>query len=577
MEKTYIEKATISTVEAISLSLFVLGFSAPLLDKWLYKIVSKATLALIGLLLCTGSIALISLRRGWRRRERRSICVLLMFILLCFAFLYVLFLSKSFPPPDQLNLSRNIINALEEASRVDASWAYLKELFREISRRSSFKRAQVWWLYKVLSRGSKEPEKLLSQIQAALKAGLREEAMTLILQLSRTFESIDTRTLEFSIYYVFLSALTLFFSTIMFLGGREVLMGTPSFRGLTGIFTYSYPLLLSFGLFCSLKTVEPYPALSWLFYTVLMLILFRIKGYERSSFFGFSILVGGLIGAFSPLHPFLFLWYFICFCIFMLLLIPSVLPRLSRDLLLSMSILSGCAGVNSAISMIFIRRSVPASMALISVVYDLLSIMFALSEVSPLPRILSSGIKGVSREGFWPILGFIVSVLLAAFCMLAYFNPIPSLEWILSLSLLCYALIYSMRLYGVKRRRMARFGELSDTRALFIVSIPMLMFMGVFPAFSWAEDPALILLASFSFLISASIFSLWYVRGDRFLGGFLLDRSPFPFIVFSSIVVLSSTIFPLYGERLPFHYLSLIIPTICLSLIFRKGIRKRLV
>lgn len=566
------ETSLISSRHMAGLTLFITGFSLPLLRTLVREHIGGAYLTEIGLLIGTLGVAALVLRRGGRRRVR-GLHIILIFLIFDLLLLYFMLASRLFPAPAEMEVSANIAEGLKEVSSRNESWLYLSDMFEGLSSSVSFRKPEVWWVYKVLSHGEDECEDLLLYLNKSIELGAREEAEILIRDLSRMFEGIDSYTSNFLMYYLFLSTLALFFSTIMFLGGKGVKIGVSDVEVSGSLFTYSYPLLLSLGLACSLYTAEPYPMFSWVPYTLIMLITFRLRGYDRSALFGFCILTGGLLGAYSPVYPFACLWYFFMFCLLMLVLLPSAMPGISRDILLAMSILAGCSGVNGAISMTFIHTNVPPAMALISVVYDLISIIFALSEISALPEVLSGGTRSVIRKGLWPILGFITSVLLLAFCLLAQFNPAPSLHWVLFLSLLCYALIYSMRLYSLRRRRLAKFGEIGDSRALLLVIIPNLAFLGIFPTLYRVSDPYYLLLASASFFLSALVFSIWYVRGDRSLRNFLLESSGafYPYIVIS----ISGPILSLLNLKPPLHYIPIMMPSLCLLAILRRDLRRR--
>jgi len=543
--------------------------------KWSDGLFKGIHLAGLGLLLSTlGIMLLATKRRGYEKHSRKNVFALIFFILLDFFFLYLVILTILYPAPKDMKIVTSIAEKLRDPEISDPGWLFLSEIFERISTRDSFQNPQVWWTYKVLSHGDKSCEMMLSSLKRLIEANAIGEAEDILSNLQRAFENIDLIVSEFSIYYVFLATLALFFSTIIFLGGKASEIGTSLMGASSSLLTYSYPLLLSFGLACSLYTNDLYPLFSWVPYTAFMLVIFKAIGYDRTALFGLAILTGGLLGAYTPVHPFSCLWYFCIFCFFMLILLPSVLPGMARDILLAASILAGCAGVNSAISMIFIHTSVLPSLGLFSVVYDLISIVFALSEVSALPRVLGAGIRSVAREGFWPVLGFIVSVLFLAFGLFVYFNPIPSLLWILSLSLLCYAMIYSMRVYGLRRRRLAKFGEMGDIRSLFLVCIPALTFISIFPVLYHREGSLYLLLTNLSFSVSALSFIAWYIRGDRSLRDFLLEGSSFKFTLFAMTMIVGPAL-SLLNLGFGLHYLSVILPTLGLISIHRRDRRGR--
>ncbi len=570
------ERPQIFAMDFAGLVLFVLGFSLPLLLKWLEEFLSNTYVVCIGLSLSTVGIAFFTIRsRGYERSSRKNVLALIFFILLDFFFLYFLTLAFLYPPPKEMRITIAIVENLRSLSNKDPYWLFLRENFERIASLNSFSKPHFWWIHKVLSHGNESCEAMLFSLNELIENNSIKEAEVLINSLYHTFERIDLATSEFSMYYIFLATLALFFSTIIFLSGKTSQIGISHMGISSGLITYSYPLLLSFGLACSLYTTDLYPLFSWVPYSIFMLAIFKKIEYDQATLFGLAILIGGLLGAYTPVHPFSCLWYFCIFCFFMLILLPSVLPNISRDILLAISILAGCAGVNSAISMIFIHTTAISSLALFSVIYDLVSIIFALSEVSSLPRVLGAGMKTVAREGFWPILGFILSVLFLAFGLLSYFNPIPSLLWILSLSLLCYVLIYSMRAYTLKRRRLAKFGEVGDVKGLFLVCVPGFIFVSIFPVLYRQEDPLYLLLASFSFLTSALSFMAWYIRGDRLLRAFLLKGSSFSFVVFAIFMIAGPLLCLLeLGFRL--YYLSIILPAVGLIAIHKRNKRGRL-
>jgi len=567
------ETLPISAKDIMGLTLFIAGFSLPLLSKWLSDI-PNLYLPGIGLLLSTAGVSLlIIMTQRYERRSRRGVLVLAFMFLINLLFFYSIALIQRYPAPSEMRITIKIVEELKDAALEDSTWFSLIEAFENLSEKSAFQRAQVWWVYKVLSQGGSECEVMLSSLKDSMETNAFQDAEIIINALYQTFERIDNITSEFATFYVFLSTLALFFSTIIFLGGKAIHIGIPYRGESSGLLTYFYPVLLSFGLASSLTTKELYPLFLWVPYVVFMLLSLKIRGYDRATFFGFTVLAGGFLGAYTPIYPFSCLWYFGILCFFMLILMPSILPGAARDILLATSILAGCAGVNSAISMIFIHTNSPPSMALFSVVYDLISIIFALSEVSALPGLLGSSIKTVAREGFWPVLGFIISVLLLAFGLLAYFDPIPSLTWVLSLSLLCYVLIYTMKAYTLRRRRMVKYGDLGDVRALFLVSIPGLIFLSLFPTFYRTSDPLYLLLTNVSFSVSALIFIIWYIRGDRSLRDFLVDNSPSKFVLFAMIVVSGPLLCLLdLGDV---HYYSLIVPSMGLFTIHKRGVRRK--
>jgi len=568
------ETPSISAKDIVGLTLFVLGISLPLLLKWLREAISDIYLACLGLSLSTLGIALLNVKTRNYEKHSRSMLSLLFFILLDFFLIYIVILTILCPAPSRMEVSARILDGLKDSAARDSNWQSLREIFEEISSKSSFQKPQIWWIYKILSHGDRSCEVMLISLRRSIEMNAIEEAGIIINALHQMFEKIDLIVSEFATYYVFLATLVLFFSTIIFLGGNAPQIGIPQARASSGLLTYSYPILLSLGLACSFYTNDLYPLFGWVLYVVFMLIVFRTIGYDRATLFGFAILTGGLLGAYTPIHPFSCLWYFITFCFFMLILIPSVLLGISRDVLLAASILAGCAGVNSAISMTFIHTPISPLIALFSVVYDLISIIFALSEVSALPGVLGASIRSVEREGFWPVLGFIISVLLLAFTLLAYFNPIPSLLWILSLSLLCYVLIYSMRVYTLRRKRLAKFGELGSARALFLVSIPELIFISIFPMLYHEDNPLYLLLVNILFSACALVFIAWYIRGDRSLRDFLLEHRPIRFSLFSLTMTLGPIICLLDLGPTSYH-LSLILPMLGLLSIHRRSLRRK--
>ncbi|GEM_PF-6540587 len=574
-ERSFDETPLISARDIVGLTLFVLGFSLPLLLKWLREVISGIYLAGLGLSLSTLGIALLNIKaRGYEKQSRRSMLSLLFFVLLDLFFIYIAILTILCPAPSKMEVSAKILDGLGSSAIRDPNWQFLREIFEEISSINSFQKPQIWWIYKILSHGNRSCEVMLLSLKRSIEMNLIEEAGIIINALYQTFERIDLIVSEFATYYVFLATLALFFSTIIFLGGKAPQIGIHEAGTSSGLLIYSYPILLSLGLACSFYTNDLYPLFSWVPYALFMLVVFRTIGYDRATLFGFAILTGGLLGAYTPIYPFSCLWYFVIFCFFMLILIPSVLPGISRDILLAASILAGCAGVNGAISMTFIHTSIPPSIALFSVVYDLISIIFALSEVSALPGVLGASIRSIEREGFWPMLGFIISVLLLAFTLLAYFNPIPSLLWILSLSLLCYVLIYSMRAYTLRRKRLAKFGELGSVRALFLVSIPELIFISTFPTLYHENNPLYLLFVNILFSACALVFIAWYIRGDRSLRDFLLEHRPIRFSLFSLAMILGPLIC-LLDLGSASYYFSLILPMLGLLLIHKRSLRRK--
>ena len=556
--------------DVAGLIMFIIGFSLPLLTKWVDELINSVLLIGVGLVVSTLGIALLAIRtRKYEKLFRRNAFSLLFFILLDLFFLYLVVLTILFPAPKDMSAVRIIAEKLKYFEAKEPGWHSLWEIFEEISETDSFQKPQVWWIYKVLSHGNKSCETTLSSLNKLIETNSIKEAEVLLNNLHQSFKKMDLIASEFAVYYVFLATLALFFSTIIFLGGKAPEIGISHKGASSGLLTYSYPLLLSFGLACSSYTKDLYPLFSWVPYAAIMLVAFKKIGYDRGALFGLAILTGGLLGAYTPSNPFSCLWYFCIFCFFMLILLSSVMPGITRDILLAASILAGCAGVNSAISMIFIQTSTPPSLALFSVIYDLVSIIFALSEVSALPRVLEAGIRSVAREGFWPILGFTISVLFLAFGLFVYFNPVPCLLWILSLSLLCYVLIYSMRSYALRRRRLAKYGELGDVRALFLVCIPVFAFVSVFPALYRIEGSLYLLIMNIAFSASALSFIIWYIRGDLSLRAFLLESSPFKFTFFVMTMILGPAL-SLLNVGFGVYYLPVILPTIGLLSIHRK-------
>ena len=122
---------------------------------------------------------------------------------------------------------------------------------------------------------------------------------------------------------------------------------------------------------------------------------------------------------------------------------------------------------------------------------------------------------------------------------------------------------------------MVKFGEIGDTRALLLVSIPSLAFLSIFPTLYRTTDPYYLLLAGASFFLSALVFAIWYIKGDRSLRNFLLDESSgkfYPYIIISSF---SGPVLSLLNLKPPLHYLPIIIPSLCLLVILKRDLRRR--